>query len=230
MRTVLITGANRGLGKGFCKHYLKSDYTVIACYRSTSNNQELLRLLEEYGEQLILVELDVTNTDQIKKIAQEWSDKPIDILINNAGIYSVEGNDYKISETPWLKIYATNTVAPYLMAHAFKNSIALSKEKKIINITSYMASIELNTSGGEAPYRASKAALNAVTKELAIELQAKKIIVVAVSPGWVQTDMGGTKAPLTVAASVDHITRAIESLSLKNSGAFLEHTGEKLAW
>jgi NAD(P)-dependent dehydrogenase (short-subunit alcohol dehydrogenase family) len=154
------------------------------------------------------------------------------VLINNAGIYpgGNKENFGSIDYEAWGKAFQVNTMAPLKMAESFVENVAKSSEKKIVNITSKMGSIDDNTSGGYYLYRSSKTALNMVIKSLSQDLAPRGITAVVLHPGWVQTDMGGSNAPTPPERSVAGMRRVIEGLSLKDSGKFYDFNGQEILW
>lgn len=226
MKTILITGANRGLGLAFTRLFLSKGDTVIACCRDITTHPDF----KLNTTNLLLKSLDVCEPSLIQKLATSVKDFPIDIIINNAGIYHVVGYDYTKQSEPWQKLFMTNAIAPYLLAHALKENLTGSKHKKIINISSFMASITLNNDALECPYRASKAALNMVTKNLSHEFSLDHMIVASLDPGWVQTDMGGPNGLQTAEQSTARMADIIEGLTLADSGKFFSFDGRELPW
>ena len=220
MRTALITGANRGIGLEFCRQYAAQGWRVLACCRRPSKGLELSGV-ETY-------QLDVADPAQIQKLADRLSGVSIDLLINNAGIYPDSGSFGKIDYEKWLRAFEINAMAPLRMAEAFVNQIA--RGGTIATLTSKMGSLADNTSGGEYPYRSSKAAANMVAKSLAIDLKALGIISVALHPGWVKTDMGGPSALISVEQSVSGMRRVLGKLEPADSGKFLAYDGLEIPW
>lgn len=230
MKTVLITGANRGLGLAFCHYYLKQGDCVIACCREGTGACSLQELIRTWPSTLSVYKLDVTNENDINTLSNTLLGIAIDVLINNAGLFKIRDTDATQEFKAWYGIFAVNSIAPYLISHAFKANLQQSKEKKIINISSRMGSISYNMKGDACPYRTSKAALNAVTKNLAIEFAPLEILVVAIHPGWVQTDMGKRNASLTARESSSAIANVIDNLMIENSGRFISYLGEEISW
>lgn len=230
MPTILVTGANRGLGLEFSKQYLNKNYYVYACCRNINRASELQKLKSAYNHQLTIIQLDVESEESIKSLKNYLAQQPIDILINNAGIFTDSDNNNPSNAKAWQKFFMVNSIAPYLITQSLLENCQLSHEKKIINITSGYASISQNTEGGYNPYRASKAALNAITKTLAIENHLHHIIIIAMSPGWVSTDMGGANAPLSPEQSVSAMIKQIEKLNHKDTGKFYSYDGRELPW
>lgn len=226
MKTVLITGANRGLGLAFTRLFLDKGDSVIACCRDITTHPDF----KLNTNNLLLKSLDVCDPSLIETFANSVKDLTIDILINNAGIYHVAGYDYTKQSEPWQELLMTNTIAPYLLAHAIKENLTRSKHKKIINISSFMASIALNNDALECPYRASKVALNMITKNLSHEFSLDKMIVASLDPGWVRTDMGGPNGLQSAEQSTARMAEIIEGLTLADSGKFFSLDRRELPW
>jgi NAD(P)-dependent dehydrogenase (short-subunit alcohol dehydrogenase family) len=231
MPTVLITGANRGIGLEFIRQYAEAGWQVFACSRHT-DAKALNEVADQHPGKVSLHQLDVSDGEQIERLARQLSDTAIDVLINNAGIYP--GGDKEsfgtIDYEAWVKAFQVNTMAPLKMAESFIEHVAKSGEKKIVNITSKMGSIDDNTSGGYYLYRSSKTALNMVVKSLSLDLAPRGITTIVLHPGWVQTDMGGFNAPTPPDRSVAGMRRVIAELSQKDSGRFYDFNGQEILW
>ncbi len=232
MKTLLITGANRGIGLEFCKQYAAAGWRVLACCRDPHKADALNKLATRYLDLIRLHALSVTDHAQIEQLARTLSDESIDLLINNAGIYPAADKrgfgqtDY----AEWMTAFNINTMAPLKMAEVFVQHIARSKLKLIVTITSQMGSIDDNGSGGSYLYRSSKAAANMVVKSLAVDLKDKGITSVAFNPGWVKTDMGGPNAMITVEQSVADMRKVIAGLTLADTGKFIGNDGAVIPW
>jgi len=222
--TVLITGANRGLGLEFAKQYHEAGYNVIATARKPDAAEELNAI----GVQV--EQLDVTDAKSVSSLAKRLVDTPLDILINNAGVGGarkpIAEADIKAIE----RIIAVNTLGPIRVTQALIGNLREGEQKLIINITSLMGSIERNARGIGYGYRESKAALNMFTKSLSNELKDEGFRCIVMSPGWVKTDMGGRNARLTPQESISGMIEVISGLSAEDTGEFFNHTGEKLPW
>lgn len=222
MKTVLITGANRGIGLELVHQYWSNGWRVIACCRTIQNQ------LNKDG--LLFVKLDVTDTDQIKNLATELENESIDILINNAGIIGPSNDELKLfNSSGWIKTFQVNTIGPYMIVRTFLSQITKSHLKIVANISSAYGSIQLNNRGDYCVHRTSKAALNAVTKCLAVDLQPQGVTVVSIHPGSVKTDMN-PEGKMNPSESVEGIRKVLDSVTLKDSGSFLNFKGESLPW
>ena len=225
--TVLITGANRGLGLEFVKQYALDNYEVIACTRKINKKDGLHRLQSSFQNISIHI-LDVENFQSIDQFAKTLK-KPIDILINNAGLYPNSSFD-DINYEAWLNAFKINTLAVFKMTKAFLPHLRKGELKKIASLTSKMGSIDDNSGGGEYIYRSSKTALNMVMKSLSIDLKPHDMSFITLHPGWVRTDMGGPNGLIDVDESVAGMKRQIDKLSIKTTGQFIAYDGKKIPW
>ena len=232
MKTLLITGASRGIGLEFCKQYAADGWRVHACCRDPGRAVALNELAARYSDLIKLHALDVTNHAQIEQLARTLSDEAIDLLINDAGIYPASDKHGfgHIDYAEWMTAFNINTMAPLKMVESFVNQIARSELKLIVTITSQMGSMDDNSSGGSYLYRSSKAAANMVVKSLAVDLKEQGIISVAFNPGWVKTDMGGPNAMIPVEQSVVDMRKVIEGLTLADTGKFIGNDGLVIPW
>ncbi|MBK5198137.1 MAG: SDR family oxidoreductase [Methyloceanibacter sp.] len=231
MPSALITGANRGLGFEFARQYLVDGWQVYAACRDPASASELRRLTETSDDKLRMLAMDVTDPASIEAAATELDGQAIDLLLNNAGIIGPRGQTIgNIDYEAWAEVLAINTMGPMRMSEAFVEHVARSDRKLIVTLTSGMGSIADNTSGGSILYRSSKAAVNMVTRSLAIDLAPRGITCVVVNPGWVRTDMGGPNANLQPAESISALRRLIATLGPEQSGKFFNHTGREYPW
>ena len=231
MPSVLITGANRGLGLEFARQYAADDWQVYAGYRDLSSASKLRRSANTSENKIRIMALDVTDPAGIKAASAELDGQAIDVIINNAGVMGAQGQtigniDYKA----WANVLDVNTMGPMRISEAFVDHVARSQRKLIVTLTSGMGSITDNTSGGSIAYRSSKAAVNMVMRSLAIDLAPRGITCVVVNPGWVLTDMGGPQATMTPAESVKKMRDLIETLGPAQSGQFFNHDGREYPW
>lgn len=220
MQTVLITGANRGIGLALCKIYLSQGWQVIAVCRNASPE------LTETGARVI-AGVDVTDQNELNKLADTLTGKKLDLLINNAGIFQHEtlGNlDYTSIEQQ----FHVNAVAPLRVTEALLGN--LQKGSKIAFITSRMGSIADNSSGGYYGYRMSKAALNAAAMSLTRDLHPRGIAVAILHPGYVQTAMVNFGGDISADESALRLNQRIAGLNLDNSGSFWHSNGDELPW
>lgn len=240
MTTVLITGANRGLGLEFVRQYADDDVEIIAACRDPKKADALKKLAVKH-KNIRIEKLEVANGKSVDALAKKLKNVAIDVLINNAGIYSGAakprsaqngdgGQSFgSLDFAAWAKVLLVNSIAPLQVLEAFLPNLLKGKERKAINITSKMGSVELMGHGSTA-YRSSKAALNAAMRSVADDLAAKKIAWVNLHPGWVKTDMGGKGADIAVETSITGMRAVIAGLTLKNSGLFLAYDGKTIPW
>jgi len=224
MSRILITGANRGIGRALAETLSGRGYEVIAASRRPAEPP-----LEAPG--LRRLDLDVTDPGSITAAAAALADEPLDIVVNNAGIFGPRGAGLgRIDDAIWHAVFATNVIGAYRVSEAFLPHLRRGRDKKLVTISSRMGSMGANTSGGEYVYRSSKAAVNAVMRSLAIDLAAEEITVTVLHPGWVRTDMGGPAATLDVATSAAGLATVILGLTPADSGGFFDYDGSPLVW
>jgi NAD(P)-dependent dehydrogenase (short-subunit alcohol dehydrogenase family) len=231
MPTVLITGANRGLGLEFARQYARDGWNVIATCRDPGRARELQALAQASGKKLRVLSMDVTDTGSVHKAAQQLDGIPVDVLINNAGTAGASGQTTgNVDYDNWLRVLAVNTLGPIRVAEAFVDPVARSERRLMVTITSGMGSLTDNTSGGSIAYRTSKAAVNMAMRSAAADLAPRGITCVVIHPGWVKTDMGGASAPLTPQESITAMQRLIARLGPEDSGKFFNYDGREHPW
>ena len=231
MPSVLITGANRGLGFEFARQYLADGWRVFATCRNTVAADQLQHLAKSSGGKLTIVEMDVTDSASLRKAAAQINDVAIDVIINSAGVTGVSGQRAgNVDYESWPRVLDVNTMGPLRVLEYFIDHIARSERRLVVTITSGMGSIGDNTSGGSIAYRSSKAAVNMAMRSAAIDLAPRRITCVVVNPGWVKTDMGGPSATLTPQESVTALRRLIETFGPNNSGKFYHVDGSEYPW
>ncbi len=230
MKTVLITGSNRGIGLEFVKQYAENHYQVIAACRDPKSAKELNELAQSLPN-IEVMPLDVINPEHIKHLQEKLANKKLDILINNAGIYDEHAQKIgNLAVKELLHVIEVNGIAPIKILEACLPALERGEQKTVANITSKMGSIDDNQSGGSYGYRSSKVVLNMLTKSAAIDLVDKKIKVFALHPGWVKTDMGGENALINPEESVKGLRHLIDTFSLKESGGFYDFRGNAILW
>jgi len=222
--TVLITGANRGIGLEYARQLSDRGYTVIGTARDTASADEL-EVLADRVEQL-----DVTDPESVADLATRLKGVPIDILINNAGIFergdvNIDTVDYDMME----RTFAVNTLGPLRVTQALLPNLRAGKRKMIISMSSGLGSID-RSNGRWYAYRASKTALNQFNKIWSVELGPEGFICTVLHPGWVQTDMGGPDATYTPDESVSGLVEVIEGLGPDDNGRFYDFKGESIPW
>jgi NAD(P)-dependent dehydrogenase (short-subunit alcohol dehydrogenase family) len=231
MSSILITGANRGLGLEFTRQYAQEGWRVFACCRNPEGATALQNLARTARDHITIHPLEVTDHAQIESLARELSGEALDILLNNAGIYGPNKMALgHIDYNSWAEVLAVNVMAPLKMVECFLDHVVLSQRKIIASISSAMGSIAENSMGRHYLYRSSKAALNCIVKNLSIDLRDRHVLAVAINPGWVQTDMGGSNADLTPAQSVSGVRQVLSQLRPEDSGKFLSYDGSEVPW
>jgi len=216
MPSILITGANRGIGLEFARQYGADGWNVIAAARHSSPELDALGATVK--------PLDLAHADAV---AAFTVDRPLDLFIANAGTSQPKETQGADNARDWQAMMMVNAIAPYQLGKALLPR--MSEGGKMIAISSGMGSIGDN-GGGWVPYRTSKAALNMAWNSLALEAKPRGVAVVALSPGWVKTDMGGAGAEITPQESVGDMRALIERLTINDSGRFLRRDGSELPW
>ena len=231
MLNYLITGTNRGIGLELTKQLASdSNNLILACCRHTST--ELSALAQDHKNIVIFENVDVLEKHSLYEFEQQLKNshliKKIDVLINNAGIWS-ESSLSNLNFDDMNKVLRVNAVGPLIMTDLLLKNNYLQAKSKLIFITSLMGSIADNTSGSRYSYRMSKAALNAACKSLTIDLAPQNIYVGIIHPGHLATDMGGPEGD-PVSAAVTNIINRINELDENKSGQFFNADGELLPW
>lgn len=217
---VVITGANRGIGLSLCQQYLAKGYQVTAIVRQPSDALKALDVT-------IISNIDVANEGDIVALQNQLHGHKVDLLINNAGVFSNES----MADMDFAAInqqLTINAVAPIRVTHALLHSLGV--DAKVAMITSRMGSIADNGSGGYIGYRMSKAALNAASVSLAHELKGKNIAVGLFHPGFVQTQMVNFAGDISPEQAAERLTQRIDELNLESTGGFWHSNGEILPW
>lgn len=226
MPSILITGAGRGLGLEFSRQYAAEGWRVHA----TCRDPEKAAALDKLKGKIVVHRLDVRSAPQIAALKSALGGEPIEILVNNAGIYGPRGGAIaQIDDEVWLDVLHTNAVAPLRIADALADNVAKSEKRLMVFITSTMGSLARSAAGAQ-PYRMSKAALNAGVRSLSLDLEARGIVCVLLSPGWVRTDMGGRGATIEPKASIGGMRTVIARLTPSDNGRFLGFDGSEIPW
>lgn len=225
MRAV-VTGASRGIGLELVRQLVARGDQVEAAVRDPDKAVELRAL-----ERTRVHRVDVADPASVDALAAALGDAAIDLVINDAGVYggsrqTVRGVDFEDA----MRTFDINALGALRVTLALLPHVRRGTGKKLLHITSGMGSIADNTSGGFYAYRMSKAALNMMSKSLAVDLRHEGIASYVINPGWVQTDMGGKSAPTAVDVSVRGILRELDAATLADSGAFLDYKGGRYAW
>jgi len=222
--TVLVTGANRGLGLEFARQYKQAGWQVIGTARNPDDAPELAAL------GVRVMQLDVTSQESADKLAAALDGEAIDLLINNAGIFPRVGKIDEIDFDDYNRTLAVNTVGPVRVTRALLPNLRKGKLKIIAGLSSNLGSIAENERGNFYGYRESKAALNMFTKTLAAELGPEGFTCIVLTPGWVQTDMGGPSAPLQPADSISGMKAVLDKLTPADNGTFWSYDGSQMPW
>ncbi|XP_068267465.1 C-signal-like isoform X2 [Nyctibius grandis] len=254
VRSVLVTGANRGIGLGFVQQLLgmpnPPEWVFAACRDPKGQRAQELQNLASKHPNLVIIPLEITDPASIKgaaaKVREKVGGSGLNLLINNAGITKQIPLDNETLET-MTQIYTTNTIGPLLLSQAFLPLLkkaaqgspgsALSCSKAaIVNMSSSGGSITSPYGWELMPvvsYRCSKAALNMLTKCQSLGYREHGVLCVALHPGWVQTDLGGSAGhtpPVTPEDSVRGMLKVLSSLSEKDTGTFLDWEGKVVPW
>ena len=228
---VVVTGANRGIGLELVRQLLARGDEVEALTRDPDRARELHAFRPSHGASLTILPCDVSSDSSVRTYGRARPKQPVDVLINNAGIYGTSRGLEHEDTAGMLRILDTNAVGAVRMVKALFQPLRDGRGKKIAHISSSMGSIGENGSGGYYAYRMSKAALNMFSVTLAEEVRQHGLISVVLNPGWVQTDMGGAGAPVPVRDSAAGLLRVIDGLSPADSGKFLDfRAGEEIPW
>ena len=246
MKTILVTGTNKGIGLEFARQYLNDGFKVIATCRNLSKLDGLDRLVNSFPDRISIYQMELLDEKSIESFSSKIKDIPIDIFINNAGLTFGYSRNAKLSNTGislnklntfgyiksenWLPIFKANCIAPLLLTQLLYRNFLLGNQKKIVFISSKPASITENTGGSMYMSRSSRSALNQVIKSLYIDLINEGISVASISPGWVKTDSGGINALIDVQTSVTGIKKIVNELRLENTGKFWDYNGDLIPW
>ena len=230
MPSVLVTGANRGIGLEWCRQYADAGWRVLASCRHPDAADELDDLARRHP-QLSIHRLDVTEAESLSNLRAELQRTAIDVLINNAGVYLekyVRTEELRYDD--WMRTFEVNTLGPMRVTEALLEQVAHGERRLVVNMTSHMGSIAEIEAPGDYYYRSSKAALNAAMRGLSIALKERGIGVLLLHPGWVKTRMGGWDAPLSPAESVAGMRRLVDKFGMDRSGRFFRYNDTEIPW
>ena len=234
--TVLVTGANRGLGLEYCRQLVASGWRVFAGTRDPDRAADLRSLARDHPELVRVLRLDVVNDTDVQALTEELQGVPLDMLINNAGTFGPEGSpggmryqslahmDYEI----WRNILEVNLLAPFRVTVALAESLRLASRPVVVMLSSDLGSIGNNRLGQSHAYRTSKAGLNMLTKSIANEW--RDLITVAMAPGWCKTELGGEGAQIEPEDSVRAQLQTFAALTPGHNGQFIDRFGAPVAW
>ena len=230
---VLVTGAARGLGFEYVRQYASRGARVFAGCREPGAASRLAELAGEHPEQVEVLQVDVTDAESIDAAVATIGadgDGCLDVLVNNAGV-SPRGEEFSNLDAESMQaVYAVNTIGPMIVAQRCHPLLQASARPRVVNMSSSMGSLAKKDYGRHYSYASSKAALNMLTRAAAHDLAGDGIIVVALHPGWVQTDLGGLQATLSPRESVEGLVRVIDGLTPEQSSRFLTWQGEEHPW
>ncbi len=228
----LVTGANRGIGLELTRQLLGRGDQIFAACREPELARELRTLNGQYGGQLSLVQLDVSDPASIAAShdAVRQQTDALDVLINNAGISAGSEPLGSVTQENLLSNYRVNAAGSILMAQQYLDLLRAGEGKKIVSLTTGISSIGTRERGGMYSYTASKAALNMLNKDLSIDVAPYGITAIVIDPGWVQTDMGGPQAWITPEESANGILQVVDALTPEETGRFFHYSGSEIPW
>ncbi|TBW38725.1 SDR family oxidoreductase [Siculibacillus lacustris] len=230
MATILITGANRGIGLALVECFAARGDRVIATARDPSTVEGLAAVVSRFPDLVEVHALEVTDPVSIAALAARLDDRPLDVLINNAGVIGPQRqSSLDMDFAGWLDTFRVNTLAPLAVAQALLPALRRGDHAKILTVSTAMGSMAAKGSDRVA-YRSSKAAVNKVMQCLATDLRGEGIAVAVCHPGWVKTEMGGDGAELTPEMSATGITRIVDRMSIGHSPAFHVWDGTTMQW
>ncbi|HEU4401044.1 MAG TPA: SDR family oxidoreductase [Candidatus Polarisedimenticolia bacterium] len=232
-RRILVTGAGRGLGLEFSRQWLERGHEVFALARDPGRSKGLADLKRRHPDTLRTQACDVADDASVERgrraVEAAWD--RLDILVNNAGLFGTRGGTVESLDLEEVRrLIEVNTLGPLRVTRAFLPLLRKGTRPRVIQITSLMGSIDDNKSGSYYSYRLSKAALNMASRNLAHDLKTSGILSVALHPGWVRTEMGGSDAPLGVEEAVSALIHAIDALTPDQSGGFFDRLGKPQPW
>ena len=231
MPTVVITGANRGLGLEFAAQYAADGWRTMACCRQPERAPELAQLAQRSHGRLTIHPLEVTNPEHVNAFRESLGASGIDVLINNAGMYGQKGVSLGNSDADiWKHTFHTNVIAPFQIMEKLMDNLVAGEQRIVANVTSKMGSIGDNSSGGSYIYRSSKSALNSAMRAAALDLAGDGFKIVLLHPGGVKTDMGGDQALIDSETSVGRMRGIIAGLTADDNGRFIDQDGSTIPW
>ena len=229
-QTWIITGANRGIGLALTMELVRRGDHVVAAARNPWGGA-LAEFAGEHGSGVTLLELDVTSDESVAAAKATLAGKPIDVLLNNAGVYGPRDKQtaFDVDFDAWREVFEVNVYAPIRVAQAFLPNVEAGTGRKIATITSRMGSIGANPSGNLI-YRSSKTAVNMAMVVFGNGVKASQVSVLLFHPGWVQTDMGGGGADITPAQSAAGLIGTIDASGMAETNSFRDYKGDAIAW
>tara|TARA_Y100000994_G_scaffold175776_1_gene145043 strand:- start:97 stop:807 length:711 start_codon:yes stop_codon:yes gene_type:complete len=236
MATILITGANRGIGLEYVRQYQAQGAVIHACCRNPEEASDLQNIALNSKGNISIHRMEVTNSEQINTLASTLKDVAIDLLINNAGILGTvidkpePGAFGSVNYDVWEEVMRVNVLGPFRVCEAFVNHVAASDQKLMVFISTHMSSITELQDAGYYPYRSSKAALNLLVKGLSLDLSNSDIRTLAMHPGWVKTDMGSQAAAVETNNSVSGMLKVIMDYDAPRTGEFINYDNTPIQW
>jgi len=240
-RRIFITGVTRGLGLALAQSCLRKGDRVFGSFRAGSVQENIQQLCRQWPERFTPIQLDVRNPERIHALPMQLAEEldALDVLINNAGIHSrsreIQENQQnlefgQLEMSGMVSMFQTNALGPMMLIQALTPLLALGERPMVLNISSRKGSLNNKQEGGNYGYCASKAALNMITRAAAADLHERGIIVSAIHPGVLTTDMGSLSAPLQAKDAAEAIVGLLNSLGLADSGRFLNWDGSIHPW
>lgn len=230
MQTIVITGANRGIGLALVQAFLQAGDHVIAACRAP-DEATVLAALRKAGQSLEILPLEATDASSIGRFAAELRGRRLDVLINNAGVMGGPHQElHDMDYDAWLQTFEINTLAPFHLSVRLLDGLQRAPRPRIVTLSSQMGAFGRELGSGRYAYRSSKTAVSKVMQVLANELRPRGVIVCPVHPGWVKTDMGGASAEISAEESAAGLHRLIDGLTLEQSGRFWTWDGREHVW
>ncbi|HWA01381.1 MAG TPA: SDR family oxidoreductase [Caulobacterales bacterium] len=230
MKSVLITGANRGIGLEHARRYASRGVSVFAAVRAPEEAEELQGFARGQDGRVTILKYDAAAPDAADRLKRDVGGAAIDLLFANAGVGGRYRGLDQVDADEIVATFRVNALAPLLLAQALADNVVASARKLMAFQSSLMGSIEDNGSGGAYAYRISKVSLNMIARTISRDLARDGVIAVALHPGWVRTRMGGAGAKLSVEASVEGQQNLLDKLTPAQSGGFFNYDGRELPW
>ena len=231
MKTVLITGANRGLGLEHARRFAARGARVFAAVRAPSEAVELHALAAGHRGQIDVLPYEASDPGAPAQLKAALGDIALDLLFANAGDIGGKSQSFgSVDVDAVLRLIRINALAPLKLAEALADNVARSERRLMAFQSSLMGSIGDNSSGGHYEYRLAKNALNMIARGVSVDLKPRGVIAVALHPGWVRTRMGGASAPVPLEQSVTGQQRVLDALTQADSGRFFNYDGKELPW